>query len=163
MENHTQLGPLTGWQLAVVAIAALLLAWLCCGVGLLVGGVAGFEMGRASARPEALTTPEWRITPAPEIPTPKVPPTDRPYLGIRYIMQARGAEIAEVFPDSPAEKAGLQVGDIILEVDGQQVRPSRPLAHILLSYRPGDRVVLTVEREREEMEIPVTLGRRQSP
>ncbi len=158
-----QSGPLTGWQLAVFAIAALLLAWLCCGIGLFVGGVAGFGLGRASITPEA-TPPEWRIIPAPKFPTPEIPeltppPSERPYLGIRFIMRERGAEIMEVVPDTPADRAGLQVGDIILKVDGQRVRPSRPLPEILLSYRPGDRVTLTVEREGEEIEIPVTLGR----
>jgi S1-C subfamily serine protease len=34
------------------------------------------------------------------------------------------------------------------------------LAEVLSAYRPGDRVVLTVEREGREIEIPVTLGRR---
>ncbi|MGQ9466734.1 MAG: S1C family serine protease [Anaerolineae bacterium] len=156
MENRTQ-PPLSGWQVAVIAIAALLLAWLCCGAGLVVGGIAGFGLGRASIRPE------WRITPIPERPTPFAPPSERPYLGIRYIMRTRGAEITEVVPDSPADKAGLQVGDIILKVDDQRVRSSRPLTDILLSYRPGDRVILTVERKGKETEIPVTLGRWPSP
>lgn len=166
MEDRTQ-PTLSGWQVAVIAVAALLLAWLCWGAGLVVGGIAGFGLGRASIQPE------WRITPTPERPTPFAPtlerptpfapPSERPYLGIRYIMRTSGAEIAEVVPDSPADKAGLQVGDIILKVDDQRVRSSRPLADILLSYRPGDRVIFTVEREGKETEIPVTLGRWPSP
>ncbi len=152
-------GPLTGWQLAVVAVAALFIAWVCCGIGLLVGGVAGYSLGRSSAQPAPAPTPEWRIIPIPEVPEVTPLPSERPYLGIRFVMRARGAEIVEVVPGTPADEAGLRVGDIILEVDGQQVRPSRPLPEILLTYRPGDRVVLTVEREGEEIEIPMTLGR----
>lgn len=159
MENNEQRISMTGWQLAILAVAVLLVAWLCCGAGLLIGGAVGWGIGRTSACPVPERPPEWRITPAPEAPGPTPFPSERPYLGVRFIMRERGAEILEVVPDSPADKAGLQVGDLILEVDGQQVRPSRPLIDILLSYRPGDRVTLTVERDGEKLEIPVTLGR----
>jgi membrane-associated protease RseP (regulator of RpoE activity) len=158
---------LTGWQISaiaiVVAVGILVLGLVCCSLGLVVGGAAGFSLGRATARPEA--TPEWEI-PVPVIPTPEFPPEvtpvpgERPYLGIRYIQRPRGAEVQEVIPGSPAEEAGLRVGDLIRKVDGQAVNSSHPLADVLSAYRPGDRVVLTVEREGREIEIPVTLGRR---
>ncbi len=156
---------LTGWQMIGIAVGLLVLVIACCSLGLLVGGVAGFGLGRASVQPAP--TPEWRIIPTPGVPTPEGLPTpvpeERPYLGIRYIMRPRGAEIQEVIPDSPAERAGLKVGDLIREVDGQRVSASRPLTEILSSYRPGDRVTLTVERDGEKLEIQVTLGRWTSP
>jgi membrane-associated protease RseP (regulator of RpoE activity) len=153
----------TGWQMIAIAVGILVLGLVCCSLGLVVGGAAGFSLGRASARPEA--TPGWEFLP-PGTPTPEFPPEvtpvpgERPYLGIRYIQRPRGAEVQEVIPGSPAEGAGLRVGDLIREVDGRPVSPSRPLADVLSAYRPGDRVVLTVEREGREIEIPVTLGRR---
>ena len=153
---------LTGWQMIAIAVGILVLGLVCCSVGLVVGGAAGYSLGRATARPEA--TPEWEIPvplPTPEFPPEVMPvPGERPYLGIRYIQRARGAEVQEVIPGSPAEEAGLRVGDLIRKVDGRAVTSNRPLADVLSAYRPGDRVVLTVEREGREIEIRVTLGRR---
>jgi len=154
---------LSGWQMIAIAVGILVLGLVCCSLGLVVGGAAGFSLGRATARPEA--TPEWEIT-VPVIPTPEFPPEvtpvpgERPYLGIRYVQRPRGAEVQEVIPGSPAEEAGLRAGDLIRKVDGRAVNSSHPLADVLSAYRPGDRVVLTVEREGREIEIPVTLGRR---
>ncbi len=157
---------LAGWQMIAIAVGILVLAIACCSLGLLVGGVAGFSIGRTTTLSEA--TPGWEI-PLPGIPTPAFPPEmtpvpgERPYLGIRYIQRPRGAEVQEVMPGSPAEEAGLKVGDLIREVDGRPVSTARPLAELLSAYRPGDRVTLTVEREGRELEIRVTLGRRPLP
>lgn len=168
METQSQPSPLSGWQLTVFVVAALVLALLCCGIGFLVGGAVGFGLGRASAPSQP--TPEWRIFPSPVVPTPEgwppmlTPiPGERPYLGVRYIMRPRGAEIREVIPGSPAEEAGLRVGDLIREVDGRRVSSAHPLAELLSLYRPGARVTLTVEREGEELEIEVILDRQPSP
>lgn len=57
-----------------------------------------------------------------------------------------GAFIVEVLPDSPAEQAGLQVGDVIVAVDGQQLDSGDELADIIAGYEPGDRITLEVER-----------------
>lgn len=155
-----------GWQMIAIAVGILVLAIACCSLGLLVGGVAGFSVGRTITLSEA--TPQWKV-PLPGVPTPVFPPEitpvpeERPYLGIRYIQRPRGAEVQEVMPGSPAEEASLKVGDLIREVDGRPVSTGRPLAELLSAYRPGDRVTLTVEREGKEMEIRVTLGRRPSP
>ncbi|MGB9776299.1 MAG: S1C family serine protease [Anaerolineae bacterium] len=159
---------LTGWQITGIAIGLLILGILCCSLGMLTGGAVGFGLGRASGRPGP--SPERPIVPPPVILTPEgLPPMltpvpeERPYLGIRYIARPRGAEVAEVIPGSPAEEAGLRVGDLIREVDGQRVSSNRPLGELLSLYRPGDRVVLTVERDGEELELRVTLGRWPSP
>lgn len=167
METQSQPSPLSGWQPIVFVVAALVLALLCCGIGFLVGGAVGFGLGRASAPSQP--TPEWPIFPPPGAPTPEGRPPltpipgERPYLGVRYIIRPRGAEIVEVIPGSPAEEAGLQVGDLVREVDDRRVSSPHPLAELLSLYRPGDRVTLTVERKGEELEIEVVLGRQPSP
>lgn len=152
---------LTGWHLLGIALAALVLAAICCVLGGLVGGVVGYGLGRSAAPSIEVPT----VIPLPGVPMPPEieitpPPGERPYLGIRYVARARGAEVQEVIPGSPAEKAGLRVGDVILAVDDKRVTAAQPLAEILASYRPGDRVTLTVEREGKQLEIRVTLGRR---
>lgn len=60
---------------------------------------------------------------------------------------AAGAVIAEVMPGSPAEEAGLQVGDVILAVDSQQPGPDGTLGDLIGQYEPGDRVTLEAQAE----------------
>jgi len=69
--------------------------------------------------------------------------------------------IVYVEPDSPADKAGLQEGDVIVAVDGQELSPERSVAEVVASHKPGDKVTLEVkpsEGEQESREVPVTLG-----
>jgi S1-C subfamily serine protease len=45
----------------------------------------------------------------------------RPFLGVSSVLTSTGARITHVFPDSPAAKLGLEVGDHIVEIDGYPV------------------------------------------
>ena len=70
-----------------------------------------------------------------------------------------GATITEVLPDTPAEQAGLQEGDVVVAVDSQRIGPGGNLARLIRLYEPGDRVTLTVRRGDEEArKIRVKLG-----
>jgi len=101
----------------------------------------------------------------------------RPYLGVRYIpvtpvlketnnlsvdhgvIITRGDTINDlaVIPGSPAHKAGLQEGDIILEIDNQQLNENLGLASAIGKKRVGDSVNLKVLQKDSEKEITVTL------
>ena len=61
---------------------------------------------------------------------------------------------------SPAEKAGLQVGDIITSVDGHRVDAGAGLDDVLSLYKPGDTLMLEVLRGGQTLSIQVTLGTR---
>jgi len=63
-----------------------------------------------------------------------------------------------VFPGSPAEDAGLQSGDIIVAVDGEQVSADSDLATLILPHAPGDTITLRILRDNSTREIEVTLG-----
>jgi S1-C subfamily serine protease len=63
-----------------------------------------------------------------------------------------------VFPGSPADKAGLQVGDIVVAVDGDAVDENHDLSTRILPHVPGDSVSLSVVRDGRTLEIRVTLG-----
>ena len=68
--------------------------------------------------------------------------------------------IAEVAPNSPAAAAGLQQGDIIVEVDGQEITDSANLATLVRDMKPGDQVQLTIDRNGQEQNVTVTLAER---
>ncbi len=70
-----------------------------------------------------------------------------------------GAMIREIVPDSPAEEAGLKVGEVILSVDGEALKPETDLSEVIRSYKPGDTITLEVKRLPEEgsREVQVTL------
>jgi S1-C subfamily serine protease len=87
----------------------------------------------------------------------------RPYLGIQGQEQPDGQVVVVVSPNSPAEQAGLQAGDVITKVDGKQISDQNPLANLLIfSHKPGDTVTLTIERNGTEQTVTVTLGERPS-
>ena len=63
-----------------------------------------------------------------------------------------------IVDDSPAERAGLRAGDVIVAVNGEQITARRDLATLLLSYQPGDTITLRVLRDSSTTEVEVTLG-----
>ena len=92
------------------------------------------------------------------------------YMGIEYVpltptvaaqmnvTATQGALIQAVVPGSPAEKAGLQKGDIITQIDGKQLSTDSALAEIVDTHKPGDTVTLTVQRGGQTQSIKLTLG-----
>lgn len=93
---------------------------------------------------------------------------NRPYLGVRYQMIPKqtavlndipeGAYLREVVKDSPAEKSGLEVEDIITKFDGVKLTDTNDLAKAISKKKVGDTVSLTIWRDEKEKEIKVTLG-----
>jgi len=101
----------------------------------------------------------------------------RPYIGVRYAMVTpalveknklqvdhgalivRGESVEElaVMPGSPADKAGLTEGDIILEVDGQRLDEETTLADIIKKKQVGDALSLKLQSKGEEKTVSVTL------
>jgi len=72
--------------------------------------------------------------------------------------EARGALVADVVEDGPAEAAGLQVGDVIIEFDGQRVEESNDLPLMVARTPVGSEVILQVLRDQETEEIEVTIA-----
>ena len=72
--------------------------------------------------------------------------------------QTRGVLMSEVRPDTPAEKAGLREGDIILEVDGAQVNSTSELRNTISLAGVGNEVKLKVLREGKDRTMSVMLG-----
>lgn len=72
----------------------------------------------------------------------------------------RGALIAGVFPDSPAEEAGLEQGDVVVEVAGREVASQEDLTRALTQVDPDDEIDIVVLRDGSERTISVTVGAR---
>src|SRR6202020_1878462 len=70
---------------------------------------------------------------------------------------ATGGVVTQVEPDSPAWKAGLQVGDVITEIDNQKVSDAGELQVLVGQRQPGTKVTLQVLRDGKTMTVPVTL------
>src|SRR5580692_5065989 len=70
---------------------------------------------------------------------------------------AMGGVITQVEADSPAAKAGLQIGDVITEIDGQKVSDAGELQVLVGQKQPGSKITLNVLRDGKHMTVPVTL------
>ncbi|WP_280152501.1 Do family serine endopeptidase [Piscinibacter sp. XHJ-5] len=74
-----------------------------------------------------------------------------------------GALVANVAPNSAAEKAGLKAGDVIAQVNGQPIARSGELSSVIGMSSPGEKVKLKVWRDRNWQDIEVKLGAAEDP
>jgi serine protease Do len=74
------------------------------------------------------------------------------------MQQPRGALVAKVLPGSPAEDAGIRVGDVIVAFDGKQVDHSSSLPPIVGSTKVGVKIPVDVIRNGKEKTVRVKLG-----
>ena len=72
---------------------------------------------------------------------------------------AKGAMVTRVTPKSPASKADLEVGDIILEFNNQQVSEMKDLPKLVANAAPGEKVELVVWREGKKLNLEVSIER----
>ena len=152
--------------------AAVLLAIGMLVLGLLLGtasgGITGFLIGqnsRLAFRNSAPFYPELdfpdfgngrrAIPPQLQNPT-RIPRGLPPTQNIQ-----NGVILSVVEPDSPAQKAGLQVGDIITAVDNTQLDQNHSLGDLIQAHKPGDKIALSVTRGNQTLTLNVELG--QSP
>jgi serine protease Do len=87
-------------------------------------------------------------------------PGNEPYIGVRGEPNATGAKIASVAPNSPAAKAKVQAGDIIVKVGDQEVSDFDALIRVIAERHPGDGVKLQVKRGDETLELDLTIGKK---
>ncbi len=72
-----------------------------------------------------------------------------------------GIIVTQVLPGSPAARSGIRVNDIITKVNDQTIDPQHPLQSLMVKFRPGDKVKLTLIRDGKEQAVDVTLGQPQ--
>ncbi|MDG9856564.1 MULTISPECIES: DegQ family serine endoprotease [Pseudomonas] len=69
-----------------------------------------------------------------------------------------GALVAQLVEDGPAAKGGLQVGDVILSLNGQTINESADLPHLVGNMKPGDKASLEVIRDNKRQTLSLTIG-----
>jgi len=84
------------------------------------------------------------------------------YLGLQttQAQTGSGAQIAEATPGGPAERAGLEAGDVVTKVGDTEVSSPDDVAQAITDNKPGDKVEVTVRRGGDERTVGVTLGQR---
>ena len=99
---------------------------------------------------------------------------ERGYLGINIqpvsddvasslgLQRNRGEIVQMVQPGQPAERAGIEPGDIVLAVNGRDVTPDQTLSYLVANIAPGTSIPLDVIRDGERRRLNVTVGKRPS-
>ncbi len=92
---------------------------------------------------------------------------NRPYLGVAYKMISQdlavlnnlpqGAYVEQIVSGSPAEKAGIQQGDIIIKIDGKRVSGSSQLSQFIAAKKVGDTITVTIYRDGKTSDLKATL------
>jgi S1-C subfamily serine protease len=140
----------------IIALAVLGTLLLGCIAGALAGGVAGLLVAERQAQSTArrLLEDELGTMPRLEELLPEVAP-DQP---LPRFLDRQGAVVVEVLPDTPAERAGLRVGDLIVAIDRTPIDSDHPLPEVIGLYEPGDRVTVQFLRAGQQQRVQLRLG-----
>jgi serine protease Do len=79
------------------------------------------------------------------------------YYGIK---EKKGALVAEVFDGDPADKAGIQANDVIIEVDGKSINSSRDLTRTIANIEVGKKTAVKLLRDGQEKTVNVEIAKR---
>jgi tetratricopeptide (TPR) repeat protein len=88
---------------------------------------------------------------------------DGVFIGIRYDQANDGLKILEVVPKAPGDQAGMKPGDVIVAVNGGDMRDTLSFVPLLKTFKPGDQVIFKVRRASEYLDLKATLIRRPEP
>jgi len=86
------------------------------------------------------------------------------YLGIQVStpVSAQGAGVAEVKPNTPASRAGLKAGDVIIRLGDRAITSPEDLSSVIDASKPGDSLSVTYLRGGKQHTVTVKLGTRPS-
>jgi serine protease Do len=76
------------------------------------------------------------------------------------VQRTRGALISDVIPGGPAAKAGLRSGDIVLDIQGREIKEGKDLMRAVLMYPVGEKLSITVLRDGQQQKLSVVTAER---
>lgn len=132
----------TKWIIAAVIAAVVVL----CGAVFVcaAAGIGAFLIGQRQESQVYRNFPGIPVVP--ELQPDEVLPEE--FFPFQTPDSINGALVQEVVPGSPADQAGIQPGDLITAIDGQEITPEQGLVALVQSYEPGDTVTVTYLRFR---------------
>jgi serine protease Do len=74
------------------------------------------------------------------------------------LKEKEGSLIGQVYEGSPAEQAGVKVGDLVVNIDGINIKNSQDVVREVLKKKVGQKIKMEIVREGKKMEISVTTG-----
>jgi membrane-associated protease RseP (regulator of RpoE activity) len=141
-------------------------AWLLGVLALVFVGLLGFGIGRWTA-PDDNESQARGLFPGetedggpqfePQFPIPLPGNTAVIGVSVEDSSDPDGAAVVEVSAGSPAADAGLETGDVVTAVDGDDVGSAAELAQTVRSHEPGDEITVTYERDGDTHDTDVTL------
>jgi S1-C subfamily serine protease len=75
------------------------------------------------------------------------------------IQATEGVFVVDVVPDSGADAAGIEQGDVIVEIDGQEITSNEQVSEIVQDHAPGDSIEIAIERGGESQTLTAEIGR----
>ncbi|OCL83150.1 Do family serine endopeptidase [Arcobacter porcinus] len=95
----------------------------------------------------------------------------RGYLGViiadldkdtKQVYKKEGAIILDVAPNTPASQSGLKRGDLVFSINDKKVKDRTTLQNIIASFKPNEKVVFGIERDKKDIKLEIVLGDRTS-
>lgn len=95
-----------------------------------------------------------------------IPFPPMPFMGIEQDVTAIdvvGAKVLRVVPGTAAERAGIRAGDVVIAIDGEPVSDWDAMVALVWRRKPGQEIDVKVRRDKDEIPLRLTLGRRERP
>lgn len=148
---------LTGWTAALLALILLL---VLAGTGSITNQVnAAVAQATLAATEEGTAAPDENADNSP-VNFIKAPSPDAGTIGISLGDTPNSIQLQTVVANGPAGKAGLKVGDVIVEVNGKAATDRNMVISAIVASKPGDTITFTINRKGEKQEIKVPVSTR---
>jgi serine protease Do len=83
--------------------------------------------------------------------------------GVKFNESEDSPEVLEVLPESPADNAGIQVGDRVTKFDGKKIERANDVYELLYDLKPGQKIKVEIRRGEERIQVETALAARARP